>query len=358
MPFTASQRSAIEHDGKNLQLIACAGSGKTEVVARRVVHLLDPRSEPILLPRNIIAFTFTDKAAAELKERITTRVRQALGEVPGLAEMFVGTIHAFALELLKSESPEYLKYEVLNEVQQGLFVDRHCKQAGLTTGTDLQGAPLHRYKDTSRYLAALDILREADVNGRALKGCSLLGGLDAYSALLQERSYLDYSAILEAAVEVMTNDDGVRGRLAERVKYLIVDEYQDVNPIQEAIIWLLHDLGARVCVVGDDDQTIYQWRGSDVQNILTFDKRYSSVDRISLEENFRSSDGIVETARAFIAQNAQRLSKEMKATGAQSYEAGDIVALSFDSPVARTDHLRRIAFDTFNRAPIQELGSR
>jgi DNA helicase-2/ATP-dependent DNA helicase PcrA len=313
MPFTASQRKAIEHDGKNLQLIACAGSGKTEVVARRVVHLLDPRNVPILLPRNIIAFTFTDKAAAELKERITTRVRQALGDVPGLAEMFVGTIHAFALELLKSESPEYLKYEVLNEVQQSLFVDRHCKQAGLTTCTDLQGTPLHRYKDTSRYLAALDILREADVNGKALKGCSLLDGLTAYSALLQQRSYLDYSAILEAAVEVMTNDDGVRGRLAERVKYLIVDEYQDVNPIQEAIIWLLHDLGARVCVVGDDDQTIYQWRGSDVQNILTFDKRYSSVDRISLEENFRSSDAIVETARAFIAQNAQRLPKENEA---------------------------------------------
>jgi DNA helicase-2/ATP-dependent DNA helicase PcrA len=84
MPFTASQRSAIEHSGKSLQLIACAGSGKTEVVARRVVHLLDPRNEPVLAPRNIIAFTFTDKAAAELKERITTRVRQSLGEVPGL----------------------------------------------------------------------------------------------------------------------------------------------------------------------------------------------------------------------------------------------------------------------------------
>jgi DNA helicase-2/ATP-dependent DNA helicase PcrA len=192
--------------------------------------------------------------------------------------MFVGTIHGFALELLKSESPEYLKYEVLNEVQQSLFVDRHCKQAGLTTCTDLQGALLQRYKDTPRYLAALDILREAELDDKALEGCSLLDGLDSYSALLQDRSYLDYSAILEAAVEAMSNDEGIRARLAERVKYLIVDEYQDVNPIQEAIIWLLHDLGARVCVVGDDDQTIYQWRGSDVQNILTFDKRYPSVD--------------------------------------------------------------------------------
>lgn len=95
MKLTDSQRQAIEHAGENLQLIACAGSGKTEVVARRVVQLLRPGSHSALAPRNIIAFTFTDKAAAELKERIITRCREALGQVTGLAEMFVGTIHAF-----------------------------------------------------------------------------------------------------------------------------------------------------------------------------------------------------------------------------------------------------------------------
>src|SRR5687768_8492750 len=100
MQSTPSQQKAIEFDGKNLQLIACAGSGKTEVVARRVVHLLRPGPNG-LAPRDIVAFTFTDKAAAELKERIITRVRESLGNIPGLAEMFVGTIHAFALELLK-----------------------------------------------------------------------------------------------------------------------------------------------------------------------------------------------------------------------------------------------------------------
>src|SRR6188472_629278 len=125
MELTESQKRAIQHDGRNLQLIACAGSGKTEVVARRVVHLLTPGRADSLAPRNIVAFTFTEKAASELKERIVTRTREALGELPGMAEMFVGTIHAFCLELLKSEAPEYLKYEVLNEVQQGLFVDRH-----------------------------------------------------------------------------------------------------------------------------------------------------------------------------------------------------------------------------------------
>jgi DNA helicase II / ATP-dependent DNA helicase PcrA len=116
MRFTPSQEAAIQYGCDNLQLIACAGSGKTEVVARRVVRLLTPGTGG-LAPRNIIAFTFTEKAAAELKDRIVGRVREQLGDVPGMAEMFVGTIHAFALELLKSEVPRYLKYEVLSEVQ-------------------------------------------------------------------------------------------------------------------------------------------------------------------------------------------------------------------------------------------------
>ena len=129
--LTERQKAAIAFGGINLQLIACAGSGKTEVVARRVVHLLAPGRQDTLQPRNIIAFTFTDKAAAELKERIVTRTRQALGEILGLAEMFVGTIHAFCLELLKSETPKYLKYEVLSEVQQALFVDRQTPDPSL-----------------------------------------------------------------------------------------------------------------------------------------------------------------------------------------------------------------------------------
>lgn len=342
MNFTAAQQSAISYAGRDLQLIACAGSGKTEVVARRIVRLLEP-SGGGLAPRNIIAFTFTDKAAAELKDRIARRVRETLGEIPGLAEMFVGTIHGFALELLKSEVPKYLRYEVLNEVQQGLFVDRHSKRSGLTESTDLQGVVLKRYRDTQIYLAALDILREAELDEQSLNGCSILGGLEAYSSLLDERSYLDYSAILEGAVDVLTNDSDLRARLSERVRYVIVDEYQDVNPIQEAIVWSLHELGAKVCVVGDDDQTIYQWRGSDVQNILTFTERYPKAERISLEENFRSSDGIVETARSFIAQNADRLPKEMKPTAAQTYEPGDIVALSFDTPDGEAEYIASTA---------------
>lgn len=339
MKLTSSQYRAVHHAGRNLQLIACAGSGKTEVVARRVVHLLTPGRADSMTPRNIVAFTFTDKAAAELKERIVTRTRQALGELPGMAEMFVGTIHAYCLELLKSEAPKYLKYEVLNEVQQALFVDRNSKRSGLTASTDIAGANLKRYLDTQRYITALSILREADCDESQLASSSIPAGLAAYRKLLEDHSYLDYSSILEAAVNVLNTDGDLRNRLSDRLRYVIVDEYQDVNPVQEAIVWSLHKLGAHICVVGDDDQTIYQWRGSDVENILTFTKRYEAVDQIPIEENFRSSDGIVETARPFIEQNTARLAKAMKPTGAQPYEPGDIVALAFATPAEEARHI-------------------
>ena len=176
MKFTKSQTEAIQHRAENLQLIACAGSGKTEVVARRVAHLLKNG----MTPANIIAFTFTEKAAAELKERIVTRCREELGEINGLAEMYVGTIHAFCLDLLKSGVPEYLKYGVLNEVQQTLLIDRNNKQSGLTASTDLKGNPLKRYTDTPHYVAALCILREARLNEKKLKDCTVVDGLKAY----------------------------------------------------------------------------------------------------------------------------------------------------------------------------------
>jgi DNA helicase II / ATP-dependent DNA helicase PcrA len=328
MKFTPQQQQSIQSIDGNLQIIACAGSGKTEVVAQGVVALLRKG----LAPRNIVAFTFTDKAAAELKERIVTRCREQLGSINGMAEMYIGTIHAFCLDLLKTEVPKYLKFDVLNEVQQSLFIDRNSSKSGLTTSTDLAGRRLERYKDTPHYLNAVSILREADIDPKIMNGCSVAAGLDAYRKLLENTRYFDYSSIMEAAVEVLNCEEDIRNRLAERIKHVIVDEYQDVNPLQEAIVWSLHELGAKICVVGDDDQTIYQWRGSDVQNILTFETRYPNVTQRRLEENFRSSEGIVETARPFIEQNNDRLPKKMRPANTQAYEQGDIVALSFANP--------------------------
>ena len=339
MSLTQSQLEAVQHTKGNLQLIACAGSGKTEVVARRVATLLKAGA----VPQNIIAFTFTDKAAAELKERIITRCREELGDIHGMAEMYVGTIHGFCLELLMTEVHELLKFDVLNEVQQTLFIDRHSKASGLTTCTDIKGEALKRYRDTQLYLSALNIIREDEPDPTILAATPLPAALDTYQTLLEDRRYFDYSEIVSRAVVELTNNQTLRAHLACRVRHVIVDEYQDVNPIQEALIWSLHELGAKLCVVGDDDQTIYQWRGSDVNNILTFKDRYHQVDQIRLEENFRSSEGIIETSRVFIEQNPGRLPKKMKPANAQPYEAGDICALQFDSPAAEAEYIVKTA---------------
>src|SRR5437870_4981202 len=211
MRFTKQQQEAIQSIDQSLQIIACAGSGKTEVVAQGVVALLKNG----LAPRNIVAFTFTDKAAAELKERIVTRCRQQLGSLNGMAEMYIGTIHAFCLDLLKAEVPKYLKFDVLNEVQQSLFIDRNSSKSGLTTSTDLNGRRLERYKDTPHYLTAVSILREADVDSRIIDGCSVAAGLESYRSLLEDTRYFDYTAIMESAVEVLNCEEDIQKRLAE-----------------------------------------------------------------------------------------------------------------------------------------------
>lgn len=334
MQLTEAQSAAVEFCGDHLQLIACAGSGKTEVVARHVARLLLPidRGGEGLEPRNIIAFTFTEKAAAELKHRITKRALTDNPQLIGLAEMYVGTIHGFCLDLLKTEVPEFLKYEVLNEVQQVLFVNRHSAKSGLTATSFSDGTPLRRYVDTKTYLSALSVLRESRIDRSKLDGTDVAGGLAAYQALLKEKSFFDYSAILEDAVSALRSNSTLRERLAERVKVVIVDEYQDVNPIQEDLVQELRSLGSSIRIVGDDDQTIFQFRGSDASNILQFADRYDGCETITLEENFRSSDGIADVARLTIERNGERLPKVMRAVGQQHYEAGDIVALQFASP--------------------------
>jgi DNA helicase-2/ATP-dependent DNA helicase PcrA len=207
----------------------------------------------------------------------------------------------------------------------------------------LKGNILKRYFDTRHYLNALNTLREDEPNQALLKKTPLPGALSVYRDLLNKKRYLDYSEILSRALDELRTNTSLRKHLSQRIKHLIVDEYQDVNPIQEAIVRELHGLGAELCVVGDDDQTIYQWRGSEVENILTFEQRYKNVTQVRLEENFRSSEGVIETARVFIEQNSARLPKKMKSAKAQEFEAGDICAVQFDDPVAEAEHIAMTA---------------
>lgn len=179
MQYTTAQREAIACLDEPLLIVACAGSGKTQVLSSRIVELL---RRPDVHPRNIVAFTFTDKAAAELKDRTTTLVEKEFGQVHGLAEMFVGTMHAYALDVLHSWVAETFKYGVLNEIQNRLLVDRISRKCGLaTTVATVQGTPrpLRRYTESRLFLQVMNILREDEVDETLLPE-SLLEAKDMY----------------------------------------------------------------------------------------------------------------------------------------------------------------------------------
>jgi DNA helicase-2/ATP-dependent DNA helicase PcrA len=337
MEYTDAQQAAIGTLDEPLLIVACAGSGKTQVISQRIVETL---RLPAVEPRNIVAFTFTDKAAAELKERVTTLVSAEFGDVIGLAEMYIGTMHGYARDLLQTYVPEAFKFGVLDDIQTRLFIDRNSRASGLTvTDAVVKGTPkkLKRYVDSRLYMQVLAILREDDID-EALLPPELIAARDGYRRLLASSRYFDFAELLRVAVDLLAEDesDAMAGALVRHVRddirYVVVDEYQDTNPIQERLIELLCRFGANLCVVGDDDQTIYQWRGSAVANILDFTERKDGVRTVTLDDNFRSSAGIVSLGRSVAEQNdPDRLTKNMVAAGHQPYERGDMLALDFDS---------------------------
>lgn len=337
MRYTEAQREAIATIDDPLLIVACAGSGKTQVISQRIIEIL---RRPGVEPKNIVAFTFTEKAAAELKERVSNLVAAELPRLTGLAELFIGTMHGYAREVLQAYVPDAFKFNVLNEIQTRLFIDRHSRASGLTTTEAIvNGQPkkLRRYVNSKLYMQVLDILRE-DSPVTALLPDGLTAACDGYRNLLYGQRYFDFTELLKAAVDLLAEepDDPTAGALVRHirddVRYVVVDEYQDTNPIQDKLIGLLCRFGANLCVVGDDDQTIYQWRGSAVSNILTFTGRKPNVRTVTLDENFRSTKGIVSLGRAVAEMNdPDRLDKAMVAAGHQEYQRGDMLALTFGS---------------------------
>ncbi len=355
--YTRSQSDAIGCLDKPLQIIACAGSGKTQVISQRIAKIL---GQPGVKPRNVIAFTFTEKAAAELKERVLSIVQKELGPLPGLAEMYIGTMHGYCLDLLQRLVPEKFKFSVLSDVTAQLFVDRNSSKSGLTScPTTASKGVLRRYVDSRLYLQVVSVLREDNINPDYVP-IGVTESFNKYMDLLRENSLFDYTQIIRGAVDYIEGDpfeDDDFARVQEHIKhdirYVVVDEYQDVNPLQERLVRGLVRFGANLCVVGDDDQTIYQWRGSQVSNIVTFDKRYPGVRQVVLDDNFRSSKGVVEVGRSVAERipSDERLQKKMVAAGHQTWDRGDLLALTFDTPEAeatwivdRIQHLRGIPF--------------
>lgn len=318
----------------NLQLIACAGSGKTDFVSERIAFMLH---KGIAKPSEIVAFTFTEKAAEELKTRIRQKITELMGKQPDIGDMYIGTIHAFAFHLLQEYIPRYRAFDMLDEVSRLAFLASIRKDINEPELYDELNSRFkwsyYRHGTRQRwtyrtFLRDADIVREEGLTPADLISEHFRNGYLAYLQKMEERRFLDFSGILRIAVDTLKNDEKVRNNVRSQYRFFTVDEYQDTNPIQEELVQLLSSM-QNVCVVGDDDQSIYQWRGANVNNIITFTQRYPGAVTHELDTNRRSHDSIVTTAREFIKDNTPRLKKNIFDSGKKS-EAGDLFKIVFE----------------------------
>ena len=299
--------SAVAHRGGHIQIIASAGSGKTETVSQRIASLI---SEGVS-PSEIVAFTFTEKAAEELKSRIRDRVEAFAGKAASdkLGNMYVGTIHGFCFQFLTKYVGKYESYDVMDENQLTAFIQ---KQSHFLKVKELDPNG-RQFKGISRFRENLDVVENEMLPTDVLPD-NLRFSIEKFYEMTDEYRLLTFGQQIARAVEAL-RDPAIHAKVARDIRHLIVDEYQDVNPAQENLIQLLAkpNGSADLVVVGDDDQAIYQWRGSNIENITTFKKRYKKVTQFKLLANRRSRPPIVAIADSFAKTIPGRLPKEMSA---------------------------------------------
>lgn len=321
MKYTEDQEKAINHRNGNLQILACAGSGKTEVISRRIAGLVKdgvPKS-------GIIAFSFTEKSAEELKARIRRHLEQIVPDDPSLGDMYVGTIHSFSLKLLKEIDPSYRKYEVMDDARQAaLIMSNYYYTESVDKGIGLNKlAGLTKrggyWQTISTFLNTINVKHQNSLSLDDVDHKDVRSAIERYEKIAHgyPNYFLDFNTIIDHLIQTLSSDEGELVSVRDRFQYLVIDEYQDVDDKQETLIRLLTNSGKDVWVtaVGDDDQAIYGWRGASVKNILTFSNTYPNVTQEKLSHNFRSTHCIVELANKAIRKipDTERISKNMVA---------------------------------------------
>lgn len=304
------QLQGVTTDSKYVRVIAGAGSGKTRVLTYRIAHLL---ANELVLPYQILAWTFTNKAAKEIKERVT----KICGEQKSL---FLGTIHSWCAAFLRREA-SYINYpksfSILDEedslsVMKEVFVnngftksDPKIKQCiGWISSKKTNG---YQYKD----------IKDNELPNQELKLFMRMFG--EYTQILEDRKSLDFDDLLLKTIEILRNYDEVRNKYCRYIRYILVDEFQDINDVQFDLITLLMDEGTSLYVVGDPDQTIYTWRGANHRIILNLEDSLKEIDSTSkvetiiLDKNYRSTKEILKASNMLIEHNNERIKKVLEA---------------------------------------------
>ncbi|MEK7564709.1 MAG: UvrD-helicase domain-containing protein [Patescibacteria group bacterium] len=296
------QQEAVTTINGPVLIIAGAGSGKTKALTHRIAYLI----EQGIAPENILALTFTNKAAGEMKNR----VQNLLGADKNMS-VFLGTFHSFAARLLRHEihnigyGKNFVIYDVsdvislLKEIIAELGLDSdQFKATGIYSTISRQKNEL---VDATIYSERAGSFREKII----------AKVFEKYESKLKEANALDFDDLLFLLVKVFKNNPEVLAKYQNKFKYILVDEYQDTNHVQYTLLKMLAEKHKNICVVGDDWQSIYLFRGSDFRNMLNFEKDYSGTKIIFLEENYRSSQNVLDAAHAVIAKNVFKTEKKL-----------------------------------------------
>jgi DNA helicase-2/ATP-dependent DNA helicase PcrA len=310
-----AQREAVLHAAGPLLVLAGAGSGKTRVIVHRIARLV--RDEGVV-PWRILAVTFTNKAAGEMRER--------LGALLGVDanDLWVQTFHAFGARFLRREAARAglsTSFPIYDDGDQLRLVKGILSELGADDGETLTArqalSRIDGWKGLALRPAELQV-GDYDVEGQLAR--EVYG---RYEAALGRAGAADFGDLLMRPVRLLEEDEGLRRRWSGRFEHLLVDEFQDTNPVQYRLLRLLAGSRGNVCVVGDDDQAIYRWRGADVENILGFDRDFPGARVVKLERNYRSTRNVLDAAHAVIARASRRREKRLWTEA----EAGDPLAL-------------------------------
>ena len=300
-----AQRDAVVHFEGPLLVLAGAGSGKTRVLTTRIARLIEEHGVD---PRSILAVTFTNKAAGEMR----TRVERALGEAP--EGMWIGTFHSIGARLLRREAsrvgrtPAFTIYDA-DEI---LVVTKRVMEQLKISPKQFTAKAIHGLISDAK-----NALVSPDEYAAVARDPLSRAAAQVYAAMepaLRSNNACDFDDLLQLPVRILEENPDRLEAWRSRFNFILVDEYQDTNRAQYRFITLLGGQHGNVCVVGDDDQSIYGWRGADIRNILDFEKDFPQARIVRLEENYRSTPQILELANVVIRANVERRGKTLRAT--------------------------------------------
>ena len=302
--LNSRQRQAVLHYGSPLLILAGAGSGKTRVITTKIAYLVEQQQ---FNPRSILAVTFTNKAAKEMKKR-------AVALAPEAGKVMIRTFHSFGAWLLRRNASliGLSPYFTICDEQDSLSLLKSAvkdKLPGKLTGSDAR----RQFKEFFHWInRAKDCCLGPDDDLSSLSHHEDLPGVyRAYQCYLQRSGNVDFGDLIMRSVQLLQDNPEVRKRISQRFRAILVDEYQDSNIAQFHLLDELYDKSNYICVVGDEDQSIYRFRGAEMENILNFDRTFPDTRVIRLEENYRSTGNILAAAGSVVKNNRKRLGKNL-----------------------------------------------